>query len=392
MFFSLKLATSLVILLIVIVVTLLTQYNAIIGNSTITNTTGMDSNDSDRVKKCFDSGGQYRDYISATNIPIHYNKLLNITERYRNVYSRSDATAVSSLIEKMFIDTFISYNLSFFSGMIPLFVEWSDYTRKFNIHNQNQKELFKPLLCQLRPDIIYIVVSQSNNGLEFLDRAYPNILQLSSGGEGHIALPLLKGFALPIQPIGEHFPKYNLSFYGSSYHGNGRKRIVDCLQKRIGHHLNLDLNIVIGFLNNWKDEAALSSLNLAPEGYGRGTYRLSEIIQMGRVPVLTYKDEPWIPYRGSNISVEYIGIITKSSDKGAEELINVMKSLKLSRVFEMIERVQLARYYYTIEGVLEQMKLFFTDPLGPNGGALCCKRRSSYIRNELYLLGEQQNL
>jgi hypothetical protein len=277
--------------------------------------------------------------------------------------------------------------------MIPLFVEWSDYARKFNVHDDNDISLFKPLLSQIRADIIYVTVSQSNHGLRFLDGAYPNILQINSGGEGHIAIPLLKGSAIPFQPIPKAFPKYNLSFYGSTYHGKGRKRIIDCLQKRIGHHLYLDLNIVIGFLNNWKDEASLSALNLAPEGFGRGTYRLSEIVQMGRVPVLVYKDEPWIPYRGSNISVEHIGIRTQSSDKGAEELINVLKSLKLSRVYDLMERVKQARYYYTIDGVLEQIKLFLSDPLGQNGGALSCKQRTTNVRNDIYLLGEmQQNI
>lgn len=36
--------------------------------------------------------------------------------------------------------------------------------------------------------------------------------------------------------------------------------------------------------------------NLSPRGHGRASFRLSEIVQIGRIPVMIYDDFPWIPY------------------------------------------------------------------------------------------------
>ena len=39
--------------------------------------------------------------------------------------------------------------------------------------------------------------------------------------------------------------------------------------------------------------------NLAPIGMGRASFRLAEIIQLGRIPVYLYEDFPWSPYEDS---------------------------------------------------------------------------------------------
>ena len=44
---------------------------------------------------------------------------------------------------------------------------------------------------------------------------------------------------------------------------------------------------------------ALTMFNLAPIGMGRASFRLAEIIQLGRIPVYLYEDFPWSPYEGS---------------------------------------------------------------------------------------------
>ena len=42
--------------------------------------------------------------------------------------------------------------------------------------------------------------------------------------------------------------------------------------------------------------------NLAPIGMGRASFRLGEIIQLGRIPIYLYEDFPWSPYEGSGTS------------------------------------------------------------------------------------------
>jgi hypothetical protein len=34
-------------------------------------------------------------------------------------------------------------------------------------------------------------------------------------------------------------------------------------------------------------------------GMGRASFRLAEIIQLGRIPVYLYEDFPWAPYEGT---------------------------------------------------------------------------------------------
>jgi hypothetical protein len=48
--------------------------------------------------------------------------------------------------------------------------------------------------------------------------------------------------------------------------------------------------------NEWEHDISRSKFNLAPRGFGRTSYRLAEIIQIGRIPVYLYDDISWLPY------------------------------------------------------------------------------------------------
>ena len=47
--------------------------------------------------------------------------------------------------------------------------------------------------------------------------------------------------------------------------------------------------------------------NLAPMGMGRASFRLAEIVQMGRIPVYIFEDFPWLPYEGTGEIVLDVG-------------------------------------------------------------------------------------
>lgn len=94
-------------------------------------------------------------------------------------------------IENFFIDKFSLKPLSYFGGIFPLFVQWSDYGLMYR--NISESVLFAELRAALRPNILYITVSQSNHGLKFLMKSDPNLIVMSAGGDGNIAIPLIKG-------------------------------------------------------------------------------------------------------------------------------------------------------------------------------------------------------
>ena len=49
-------------------------------------------------------------------------------------------------------------------------------------------------------------------------------------------------------------------------------------------------------VDSWRDVMDASKLSLCPRGFGRSSYHLAEAVQMGRVPIHVYADEPWVPY------------------------------------------------------------------------------------------------
>jgi hypothetical protein len=118
----------------------------------------------------------------------HYQEILRVTEKYRHTPMHSYAEYSGPWIENHFITAFIDKPLSYFNGLIPLFVQWIDN------HLLNKlKEIEAELNKILRKDIIYFAVSQGDNGLELITYGFPNLLIFSSGGFGHVILPLIKG-------------------------------------------------------------------------------------------------------------------------------------------------------------------------------------------------------
>jgi hypothetical protein len=87
----------------------------------------------------------------------------------------------------------------FFGPFVPILLPWVD--RWFLNVKKYPPGLLATLKKHLRKDVLYITLSQNDVGLEGvfdLRREYPNILVLSAGGYGHVAVPLLKQDELPL--------------------------------------------------------------------------------------------------------------------------------------------------------------------------------------------------
>ena len=148
---------------------------------------------------------------------------------------------------------------------------------------------------------------------------------------------------------------------------------------------------------------------MAPRGFGRTSYRIAEIIQLGRIPVYMYDEDEWLPYGGmhaniyypyyinaftcthifsfiyeyicihtclcidSNISVKSFGFSGKLGSMC--ELAKQFKETSTIDVYKRNEQIKFARQYYTYSGVMKQLEAFFSDPLGESGGCrLTCVR------------------
>jgi hypothetical protein len=275
----------------------------------------------------------------------------------------------SPWIENHFIRKFYHLPLSSFNGLIPLFGQWVDiHVNEFIGHDRRippYRSIVDKLEKILRRNVLYLAVSQDDDGLYYLQQKFPNVLSLSAGGYGHVPIPLVKGEI-------DFFPllgfKWDFSFFGSDGTHASRASFIKEV-KKVSHSTSLVSHF--GVSEHWKENIASTKFNLAPRGFGRSSFRLVEVIQIGRIPIYIYNDEPWIPYDGTSHSIRNFGLVYKMDDIPA--LVSKIDELK-SNVTYLLDAVKATRRHYTYDGVIEQIKLFIEDPLGPNGGDLRCAK------------------
>ena len=165
----------------------------------------------------------------------------------------------------------------------------------------------------------------------------------------------------------------NISFmimtsFDGSHTNTNRTRLVKEFA-RLATLSNLSNEIYMG--GDWYARMLNTLYYMTPRGYGRTSYRLSEVIQCGRIPIYMYDDIPWFPYQGSNYSIEALGFLVTFGES-MSTTIQTMKTHNDSNVISRLEKIKKARYYYTYPGVIEQIDKFIQDPSGNNGGYLKC--------------------
>lgn len=96
---------------------------------------------------------------------------------------------------------------------------------------------------------------------------------------------------------------------------------------------------------------------------------------MGRLPVFLYDDMPWIPYPGTNISVETFGFAAAlMHDKNTipQMVYNIKNMTEVEYQRRLSHMLTAVRPYYTYKGIITQITLFLQDPFGSQGGHLRC--------------------
>jgi hypothetical protein len=95
---------------------------------------------------------------------------------------------------------------------------------------------------------------------------------------------------------------------------------------------------------------------------------------MGRIPVFLYDDHPWIPYLGTDCSVETFGFRAGLYDKNntIETLVHQMKNLTEDELNSKLQKLYEIRSMFTYEGLFHEFELFINDPFGLEGGHLVC--------------------
>jgi hypothetical protein len=214
-------------------------------------------------------------------------------------------------------------------------------------------------------------VCQHDTGLfGALGTDYPNIVVMSAGGYGNIPIPLLgKELAWQASPANW---TWDVSFWGKPSTHPTRTAIMQEMRTVLMKQKSLACEF--GRSSDWEDHMSQTKLNLAPRGFGRTSFRLSEIIQMGRIPVYLYAKLAWIPYSGTSADlrrIAFVGGQLELDDLGDKLAIAASNS---TFVESALQHIVEHRELFTYNGVLKQISQFFQDPLGPQGGFLRCER------------------
>jgi hypothetical protein len=162
----------------------------------------------------------------------HFQFLKDRTARFRTAPVHDYANYQGPWIENIFISRYLDSSVYRFNGLIPLFIQWIDnqILRRHYFDDINNE-----LRQILRPNVLYLAVSQGDIGLGKIGVSLPNILVLSAGGFGHVPIPLIRG-EIPWKPLPDGFQQM-IGFFGSIRQGSR----VDMLSqiKKLSESLNV---------------------------------------------------------------------------------------------------------------------------------------------------------
>jgi len=242
-----------------------------------------------------------------------------------------------------------------FGPYIPIFIPWVDRYLLNHGGYKYPKGLASALKVVLREDVLYITVSQNDDGFVARCTEFDEIQKkfhitiLSSGGYGHAAIPLLKQPEASFPKIPMEQREHRISYVGSRINApyNMRERMID--HEKVFYYYG----------NDWRDVMARSKFSLCPRGYGRTSFHVYETLQMGLIPIFVYveDDVEWLPYGNAMKDISYSVTIEKLPD-----LIDQLSTMPDSEIEKMEERIKLKRHIFTYEGVLEQISKFMLNP------------------------------
>lgn len=226
-----------------------------------------------KVIPCINSTWMYEGKHVEFKFPLdaeeHYQTIINRTVDYRKAPVHEYSEYSGPWIENIFINKFIDRPLHSFHGLIPLFIQWIDSQI---LRGRHFDYIFSELNAVLRPDVIYLAISQGDVGLGKIAMHHPNILVLSAGGFGHCVIPLVKSEIQPIPPP-EKFTS-DLGFFGTIRQWQtNRPQMLDII-KQTAQEVGLTYRDGSG--PSWKEDMSNTKFNLAPRGYGRSSFRFAE--------------------------------------------------------------------------------------------------------------------
>jgi|7_EtaG_2_1085326.scaffolds.fasta_scaffold00691_18 hypothetical protein len=221
-----------------------------------------------------------------------------------------------------------------------------------NSKDAPQRELQKKL-NDLDSTKNYFTVSTHDDAPR--ERLPPNTIRFSAGGNaGDIAIPLIVSKIPPALSKNCHNKEYFASFVGSMTHPVRRNMLSNFVNNKdfIFDVQGWSPSISQQKLDKFLETTKKSKFALAPRGYGKTSYRLYEIMQLGTVPVYI-TDEEWLPWEDELVWDEFCVRINTNQ---IPMLDMILKQFSEAECDEMIENAKIIYDdWFTIESVTNRI-------------------------------------
>jgi hypothetical protein len=210
------------------------------------------------------------------------------------------------------------------------------------------------IFTHFQPQYIYVTLSSHDDGVDgsnIWNRPFPrNLLIMSQGGKGHIPIPLWLKAERPSDYAIRDAYDYDFVFTGIDDEHWVRVVAYELMRTRLPDRW------LFGETKFWKKAYRRSKFILAPRGRGRGSFRLTGIMQMGMVPVYLYEDIVWLPYYDSLHWSDFALILQWDSFNAS---LNTIRNTSVEKINQMRMRIhEVYESHFTVEAVFRHIFAF----------------------------------
>ena len=248
-------------------------------------------------------------------------------------------------LEDSFYEYFKESNIASNRFYIPVF--WT------TCYCDNKIQGLQEAISRLNPNMKYFTVAQHDDAIR--ESLPPDTICFNAGGNGGgIPIPLV------CSPIKDDIkPKHSTrdifcSFVGSTTHPI-RSAIFESLKGNDRYFFSNRIwtpSVPQEDLERFLDIASRSVFSLCPRGYGRSSFRLYEVMQLGSIPVFVY-DEKWTPFE-DEIDWNEFSVLVRSSD--IHRIDEILSSYSESKIEQM--QNNLYKYWkenFTMESIFKKI-------------------------------------
>lgn len=202
----------------------------------------------------------------------------------------------------------------------------------------------------------YFTVCQFDDGP--LEKFPTDTMIFSAGGNrtngNIIPIPLVCS-SIPNEVIPKKEKTIFASFVGSRNTHPIRMKMCEHLSNNDEYHIsasNWSNTIPDDSFKNFIDITCSSKFALAPRGYGKSSFRLYEIFQLGAVPVYI-SDEHYIPW---DDELDWNDFCVPVNEDEIEEIDDILKSIDDSKYNKLLDNGQKVYYdYFSLEGTFKNI-------------------------------------